>query len=161
MKLLNKDAVIAILLLAITAAFYWETYNIPHFDYASIGSEIWPRVILVPLFILCGIYFFQSLGKGKTTEQKFSGVAGFFRAYQNPIFSFIIFFIFLLTLDYLGMLIGGTLLVFALLTALGYRTPKYLLIHAAIAIVSVGAVWSLFTFALQVYLPEGELLHLY
>jgi len=59
------------------------------------------------------------------------------------------------------MLIGGTLLVFALLTALGHRTPKYLLIHAAIAIVSVGAVWSLFTFALQVYLPEGELLPLY
>jgi len=47
------------------------------------------------------------------------------------------------------------------LTTLGHKTPKFLLLHAVIAIVSVGAVWSLFTFALRVYLPEGELLHLY
>ena len=161
MKLLNKDVVIAVLLFAVAALFYWDTYSIPKFGYASIGSEVWPRVILVPLFVLCGIYFFQSLKKRKTAEGGIAGVGDFFRTYQNPIFSFVIFFLFLLTLDYLGMLIGGTLLVFALLTVLGHKTPKFLLLHAVIAIISVGSVWSLFTFALQVYLPEGELLHLY
>jgi len=161
MKSLNKDAVIAVLLCVIAALFYWETYYIPVYEYASIGSEIWPRVILVPLLALCVAYFVQSIKKGKTEGGGISGIGDFFRTYQNPILSFVVFFIFLLTLDYLGMLIGGVLLVFTLLTVLGYKTPKALLIHAAIAIVTVGAVWSLFTFVLQVYLPEGELLRLY
>lgn len=161
MKSLNKDAVIAVLLFVIAALFFWETYSIPTFEYASIGSEVWPRVILVPIFVLCAVYFFQSLKKEKSTEKKIAGVGDFFRTYRNPILSFLVFFVFLWTLDYLGMLIGGSLLVFALLTVLGHRTPKALLLHLVIAVVSVGAVWSLFTFALQVYLPEGELLRLY
>ena len=161
MKSLNKDAVIALALFAITGLFFWETYHIPDPGYASIGSEVWPRVILVPLFVLCAAYFFQSIGRKAVADGRKLGFAGFFMAYRNPILSFVIFFVFLATLDFLGMLIGGTLLVFALLTVMGDKTPKAFLIHAAIAIISVGAVWSLFTFALQVYLPEGELLHLY
>jgi putative tricarboxylic transport membrane protein len=161
MKALNKDTVIALLLLAIAALFFWETYNIPTFEYASIGSEVWPRIILVPLFILCGVYFFQSLrNKSEATGPRL-GIGGIIVKYRNPILSFLIFFLFLLTVDFLGMLIGGSLLVFALLTVLGHRSPKYLLLHAVIAVVSVGAVWSLFTFALRVYLPEGEILRLY
>jgi hypothetical protein len=161
MKLYKRDSVIAIVLMVVTALFFWESYSIPTFEYASIGSEVWPRVILVPLFVLCAVYFVQSIRRAVPAETKFSGVGEFVSTYRNPIMSFAIFFVFLWTLDYLGMLIGGTLLVFALLTVLGNRTPKALLLHAAIAIVSVGAVWSLFTFALRVYLPEGELLRLY
>jgi putative tricarboxylic transport membrane protein len=59
------------------------------------------------------------------------------------------------------MLIGGILLTFCLLTAFGNRSPRAILLHVAISVVSVGAVWSLFTFALRVYLPEGELIRLY
>jgi len=161
MKLLNKDTAIAVILLAVTALFYWETYNIPVFEYASIGSEVWPRIILVPLFILSIVYFAQSFKRKADTGEKPLGSGNIFVTYRNPILSFVIFLLFLLSVDYLGMLIGGSLLVFALLTVLGHKTPKYLLLHAVIAIVSVGAVWSLFTFALRVYLPEGEILHLY
>lgn len=161
MRALNKDAVIAVLLFAIAALFFWETYNIPQFEYASIGSEVWPRIILVPLFVLCVVYFFQSLRRGAAATSETAPVGNILMRYRNPILSFVIFFAFLYTVDYLGMLIGGSLLVFALLTVLGHRTPKFLLLHAVIAIVSVGAVWSLFTFALRVYLPEGELLRLY
>lgn len=161
MKALNKDTAIAVLLLAIAALFFWETYHIPTFEYASIGSEVWPRIILVPLFILCGVYFIQSLKAKTEATGPRHGVGGLISKYRNPILSFLIFFVFLLTIDFLGMLIGGSALVFALLTVLGHKSPKYLLLHAVIAIVSVGAVWSLFTFALRVYLPEGEILHLY
>lgn len=161
MKALNKDAVIAVLLFAIAALFFWETYNIPQFEYASIGSEVWPRIILVPLFVLCAIYFFQSLLRGPAATSETTPAGNILVRYRNPILSFVIFFAFLYTVDFLGMLIGGSLLVFALLTVLGHRTPKFLLLHAVIAVGSVGAVWSLFTFALRVYLPEGELLRLY
>jgi len=161
MKSLNKDTVIALILIAVTGIFIRETFNIPKFNYASIGSEVWPRIILVPLLVLCVIYLIQSLRQKAAAKTGGGGLAGFFARYQNPIMGFVIFLAFLATLDFFGMLIGGVLLTFCLLTAFGNRTPKALLFHVAISVISVGAVWSLFTFALRVYLPEGELLHLY
>ena len=161
MKSLNKDSVIALVLIATTAIFFWETFNIPQFDYASIGSEIWPRIILVPLFVLCAIYLFQSLRQKPTEKAGRRGLGAFVAQYQNPIMGFVIFLAFLATLDYLGMLIGGVLLTFCLLTAFGDRSPRALVLHTVISLVSVGAVWSLFTFALRVYLPEGELIRIY
>ena len=68
---------------------------------------------------------------------------------------------FLLFLNYLGMLIAGVLVTFALLTAIGERTPRALALHVVISVVSVGLVWALFTYVLRVYLPEGELLRIY
>jgi len=161
MKSLNRDTVIAVVLIAITAIFIGETFNIPKFDYASIGSEVWPRIILTPLLVLCVIYLLQSLRQKAVAEGKPFSIRGFFQQYGNPIMGFLIFLAFLATLDYLGMLIGGILLTFCLLTAFGNRTPRALLLHVAIAVISVGAVWSLFTFALRVYLPEGELIRIY
>lgn len=160
MKLVNKESVIAAILLLVTGVYFWETYNIATPDYASIGSDVWPRIILIPLLILTIVYLIQSIRRPPPAGERRS-IKEWFSAYQNPISSFLIFFIFLLVVDYLGMLIAGVLLVFALLTVLGHRTPKALLIHAAIALVSVGLVWSLFTFVLRVYMPEGEILRLY
>ena len=56
---LNKDTVIAVVLIAITSVFFWETFNIPELGYASMGSEVWPRVIMTPLLILCVVYLVQ------------------------------------------------------------------------------------------------------
>jgi putative tricarboxylic transport membrane protein len=161
MKALNKDTVIAAILIAITAIFFWETFNIPKFGYASIGSEVWPRIILVPLFVLCVVYLFQSLRRKAAAEGGPGSIWAIVLRYRNPIMGFIVFLAFLATVDYLGMLIGGVLLTFGLLTALGNRSPKALLLHVAISLVAVGTVWSLFTFVLRVYMPEGEILHFY
>lgn len=161
MKLLNKDTVISVVLIAITVIFFMETFNIPKFGYASIGSEVWPRIILVPLLVLCVIYFFQALRQKAVAEGRAVSIGATIMRYRNPIMGFLVFLAFLATVDYLGMLIGGVLLTFGLLTALGNRTPKALLLHVVISIVAVGTVWSLFTFVLRVYMPEGEILHLY
>ncbi|MGY9014836.1 MAG: hypothetical protein ACKVG9_06025, partial [Rhodospirillales bacterium] len=48
-----------------------------------------------------------------------------------------------------------TAFVFLTLTALGERTPRSLGIHAAIAIISITFMWSVFTFGLKVFLPQG------
>ena len=57
----------------------------------------------------------------------------------------------------LGMLIGGTLFVFLLLNALGGWHPKAMALHAAIACIAVGGMWSIFTYSLGVILPPGEI----
>ena len=158
---LNKDAAVALVLLTATCAFFWETFNIPDLGYASMGSAVWPRVILTPLFILCVLYLVQSLRRQASAEGTSGGLLATISKYRNPIMCFVLFFVFLLTVDYLGMLIGGVLLTFALLTAIGNRTPKALAMHVVISLAAVGIVWSLFTFVLRVYLPEGELFSVY
>lgn len=158
---LNKDTVIAVVLIAITSVFFWETFNIPELGYASMGSEVWPRVIMTPLLILCVVYLVQSFRKKAAADGKSVSLGTVISDYRNSIMCFVIFFVFLLTVEYLGMLIAGVLLTFILLTAIGNRTPKALAMHVAISVVSVGLVWSLFTFVLRVYLPEGELFSVY
>ena len=71
------------------------------------------------------------------------------------------FFLFLWSLPVLGMLIGGVSFVFLLLCLLGGWDARSLVIHAAIALCSVGAMWSLFTFGLEVMLPEGMIYNPY
>ena len=161
MSSLNKDTVTALILFAITCAFFWETFNIPNPGYSSMGSAVWPRVILVPLSVLCVVYFVQSLRRKATVKGRTGGIATLIGEYRNPIMCFSIFFLFLLTINFLGMLIAGILLTFLLLTVVGNRTPKALAMHLVISLVSVGLVWTLFTFILRVYLPEGELLRIY
>jgi len=48
--------------------------------------------------------------------------------------------------------------VFVLLCALGGWSPRDMAIHAAVAVISVGGMWSLFTFGLNVLLPTGILI---
>ena len=161
MRSLIRDTVIALVLLAVTSIYFWETFNIPDPGYASMGSAIWPRVILVPLFVLCVAYLIQSLKRKAEADGEPFSFRGTLAMYQNPIYCFVIFFIFLLVIDYLGMLIAGLLVTFALLTAIGNRTPRALLMHLVISVVSVGLVWALFTYVLRLYMPEGELIRFY
>ena len=65
---------------------------------------------------------------------------------------------FLVTLPLLGMLLGGVLFVFFTLTLLGPREVRAVPRHAAISLGAVGVMWAVFTFALRVFLPAGEVL---
>ena len=158
---LNRDTVIALVLLVIWGVFFWQTLLVEDMGYATIGSQVWPQVILVVLFALTGGYLFQSIRKGPDEATETEETAGFFTRYRNPLYCYGLFFLFLLTLDILGMLIGGIAFVFLALTALGERTPRAALKHAAIAIVSITAMWAIFTFGLHVMLPAGEFLRVY
>jgi hypothetical protein len=84
-----------------------------------------------------------------------------FFKFKNPLVCFFMFVLFLTFLDYLGMLIGGILFVFGLLTLLGGSSPKKLFNHFIISIITIGIMWSIFTFGLKVILPEGELLRVW
>jgi predicted membrane-bound spermidine synthase len=69
--------------------------------------------------------------------------------------------LFLITLPYLGMLIGSTLFVFLLLNLLGGWNPGRVAVHGVIAVSAMGAMWAVFTFGLRVILPEGEILRIW
>ena len=159
MTKLNRDTICAIVILMAGGVFFWATFYIKDMQYESLGSEVWPRVILVLLFILTLSYLLQSLKQGpdETDEGTGTGLLGWISRYQNALWCYALFAGFLFTLDFFGMLIGGALFVFLTLTALGDRSFRSHLIHAAIAIISITFMWSIFTFGLKVILPQGEI----
>ena len=84
-----------------------------------------------------------------------------FLKFKNASICFLMFILFLAFLDYLGMLIGGVLFVFGLLTLLGGFEIKKIINHSIISIITIGIMWSIFTFGLKVILPEGEILRIW
>ena len=84
-------------------------------------------------------------------------MGGWLRHYRNPLWCYGIYFLFLATLPVLGSLIGGILLIFLLLSVIGGFGRRQLLLHGAVAVIAMGAMWSLFTFGLRVILPQGEI----
>ncbi|MDD9878250.1 MAG: tripartite tricarboxylate transporter TctB family protein [Magnetovibrio sp.] len=165
MTRLNRDTYVAILLLLFCGVFIWATFDIRQPDYGVLMPSTWPRVILSALTLLCFIFLIQSIKAGPDEEvadpSREPGFVGFLKYWRNPILCFVMFFLFLLTLPILGMLIGGISFVFLLMTLLGGWQPKQLLIHAVISVCAVGAMWSLFTFGLEVMLPEGVIYNPY
>lgn len=158
---MNTDTIVAIGLLVLCGVFLNASFDIPDMGYESIGAGVWPRLILGALSVLSLVYLVRSVRAGVPEGSGRRSLGGLIVYYQNALWCYGIFALFLVTLDYLGMLIGGTLFVFLTLTALGRRGIRDHVNHALIAVVSMGAMWAIFTFGLKVFLPEGEILKIW
>ena len=163
MRRIGADAIVALLLLVFSAELYRETHNfrVPSFETMSTGT--WPRIVLIALAALCIIMLMQSLlwpapirhlnSEGEAVVEPGKPVS-----HRNALICFGMFAAFLLSLHWLGMLIAGAAFVFLMQEFMGPRDMKSRIVHAAIAFVSVGGMWAVFTFALRVILPEGMIL---
>ena len=167
MQRLNRDAIIAIILLAFCGVFFWASFDIRQPDYGVLLPSTWPRVVIGILAFLSVLYLLQSLNAGAevSEDDKYDaehargpGFRGWIEHWRNPLWCFGLFFVYLATLPVLGMLIGGVSFVFVLLNVLGGWDRKNLVLHAAVALLAIGGMWSLFTFGLGVLLPPGMIL---
>lgn len=162
MKAINRDTLIAIVLLLFCGFLIWAGWQIRDPQFGELSPAAWPKGVTYVLTVFCLIYFFQSVLAGADERPEpapeHRGLAGFFRKYANPIVCFALYFAFLWTLPFFGTLIGGSLLVFLLLSVLGGIQPKQIVLHALISVISVGAMWALFTYGLRVLLPRGEII---
>ena len=156
---IHRDTIVALLLLLFTAVMWHASYDIEITPYSSMESNVWPRIILVGIGLFSALLLARSVIAPEALPEKQAG--SFFVRYRNAMIIYALFFGFLITLPYLGMLLGAMTFVFLALTALGHLTARAAGIHAAIAVLSVGVMWAIFTFALKVRLPEGELLSIY
>ena len=161
MTLPKRDTLIAILLLLLYGLLFWASFDIRSPDYGTLAPAAWPRAVLSVLTVFCLIYFAQSLRGTAFAIQEGAppggGLGGWLRHYRNPLWCYGIYFLFLATLPVLGSLIGGILLIFLLLSVIGGFGRRQLLLHGAVAVIAMGAMWSLFTFGLRVILPQGEI----
>lgn len=162
MNRLNRDSWVAIGLLLFTGFMFWASFDIRVPDYGVLAPSVWPQLILAGLGLLSLIYLIQSLRAGADEHADDDGrpksISGYLSYWRNPIICFVLFAAYLSLLPWLGMLLDGILFVFVLLCALGGWSPRQLALHAAVAVIAVGGMWSLFTFGLNVLLPTGELI---
>lgn len=168
MERINRDAAVAIFLLVVCGIFFWASFDIRQPNYGVLMPSAWPRVIIAALTVLSLIYLVQSLKQAEkdtlTDEDapdRDPGFMGWLMYWRNPIWCFVLFFGYLMTLPILGSLLGGIAFVFSLLTALGGWEGKKLLVHAGVAVLTIGSMWALFTFGLGVLLPTGIFMNSY
>ena len=161
MSRINRDTVIAIVLLLICGGLFWASLDIREPDYGTLKPSTWPRIILAAFGFLSAIYLVQSIRQGpdeaRDEDGTPKGFAAFFAHWRNVIVVFVLFLGYLLVLPWIGMLLAGTAFVFLILTALGPFSLRDMAVHGAIAVAAVGGMWLVFTYALGVLLPRGEL----
>jgi putative tricarboxylic transport membrane protein len=156
---LNVDTIVAAVLLMAGGVLFWDTFQWRRTPFATMASSVWPRFVLVVFFALCTLYFVRSLRQGARGEAGRS-VRAWIVYYRNPLWCYGLFLLFLLTLPYLGMLVGGILFVWLVQAAVGGRSVAAQLRYATIAVGSVGFMWLVFTYAIGVILPAGSLVHI-
>lgn len=163
MHRMNRDAWVAVFLLLFTGFMFWASFDIRVPDYGVLAPSAWPRVILVALGILSLVYLIQSLRAepeelDEAASDEPDSLIGYISYWRNPIICFVLFACYLALIPVLGMLLDGMLFVFVLLCALGGWSPRDLAVHAAVAVIAVGGMWSIFTFGLNVLLPTGMII---
>ena len=162
MKRLDANVVIALLLLTISTVLYVDTFYYKTVPGAIIGATIWPRVVTILLGFLSAIYLIQSLRATRPEpgpdDMSQIGFSAWLRLNRNVIGCFALYGVFLFSLKWLGMLLGGMAFVFVTLSFLGPNERRSHLINAAVAVVTIGCMWLPFTYALGVILPQGEIL---
>jgi len=160
---INKDTIVAIFLLLFCGIMINNSFEIEDPGYQGMKASFWPTVILCLLSVMCLVMLIKSVvyKTDNNLDAIDQNTSNIFFKFKNALICFFMFVLFLTFLDYLGMLIGGILFVFGLLTLLGGSSPKKLFNHFIISIITIGIMWSIFTFGLKVILPEGELLRIW
>jgi hypothetical protein len=155
---IDKDTLSAIFLLVVCGIFIAASFDIRETQYGTPGSELWPRVVLTLLTLLCLGYLIRSVRRGSRPRgEPRRGLRAWLASYANALWCYLFFALFLVSLPTLGMLVASSLFVFATLSALGRGGVRAVALHAAVAVGSVGLMWALFTYGLRVMLPEGAL----
>lgn len=161
------NALCAVILLLFCGVLFYASFDIRVTEYSTLQPSVWPRLIIICLGLSSALLLIRSFlwpepatagdDAGTPQSQDVPTVGGFAR-YRNALLIFGLFLAFLITLPWLGMLIGGMAFVFLTLTAIGHADIRSLLIHLAISVLSVGIMWAIFTYVLHVILPGGEII---
>ena len=111
---MNRDTLVSLLLLVFCGVMISASLEIEDTSYGTMQSSVWPQAVLGILTVFCLAMFGQSVLKPAVAKPESSAASGGIGRYRNAITVYILFFLFLVTMPYLGMLLGGVGFVFLL-----------------------------------------------
>lgn len=151
----HTDIALAMVLLLGSVLFYAETFQVRNFPGTRFGAEIWPRAILIAMGLLSLLLLIQGL-RASPADKPGPGLSGLIAREGIALTVFACFCAFLLLVPRIGAYPAGALFVFAVLSALGPRNPRAVLLHLAIALGMTLVLWVIFSGILKVIVPSGR-----
>jgi len=140
---------------ALCIVFYLETLKVNNLAFAKVGADVWPQIAIACIFVLSVVQVI--VGFKAPEEAAADAGGGLLEKLFTPLVVFGTMIVFSLLVPVLGMTVAGVAMVFTLLSILGPQTPRALLLHAAVALVSVLSMTFIFTRIMGIVLPGFSL----
>ena len=159
---LSTDAKLGAVLTAACITLAVSTHWIESPGYSTMSASVFPRAILVVLTPLCFTLFIKGLRDsiahpptepGLTME----GIRLSMQRTRNIWISYVLFFLLVWTMPYLGFPITAALYVTAMAMLLGPKGKRQIPVALALAFFVTGGIFLVFRYVLLVLLPEYSL----
>ncbi|UOA14977.1 tripartite tricarboxylate transporter TctB family protein [Sulfitobacter dubius] len=141
------------------AVLYYQTTLIADYGFAQVGADVWPKIILGAIAALALIQMALGIYRsGLSPDSRPATRQANWR--KSAVVPFTVFGAtigFALLVPYAGFTASGLLMVFVLLSAIGPKSPRAIVMHAAIAAISVLTVAFFFSCVMGVLLPGWAL----
>jgi hypothetical protein len=159
---LKREALLGGATVVLCGVLYYETTLIADYGFAQVGADVWPRIILGVISALALVQIILGLGTRRPVAAppdagQSDTDQGWLSRVLVPVTVFAGVVLFALLVPFLGFMMSGLLMVFALLSVIGPKSPRAILIHAGVATVSVVCVTLFFTQVMGVLLPGWSL----
>lgn len=147
---------VAVFLIGLSGLLFLQTLQVRNFPGTRFGAEVWPRIVIICMAGLSIVLLVQAL-RAPGARLSAEALAKLWQRESIAFSVFGCFFGFLLLLPYLGAYPAGGVFVFAVLSILGTKTLRSLLLHLAIAVGATTVLWLVFALVLKVIAPVGRL----
>ena len=164
---MKQDKVIGIILIVFSALMYYQTTILPPPLFGDVGAAFVPKIWFTILGI-CGVSLTvagfirdrknRAPGTDEVALDHFGArMKEFFIHYRFVFAGFIIFFLYILLMKYVGYLYSTLLFMPVLMWVLGPKTGKSVVIIALTSVGVTGIIYFGFVKVLKVFLPSGSL----
>ena len=164
---MKQDKVIGIILIVFAVIMYYQTTLLPPALFGDVGAAFVPKI----WFTILGICGVSLTATGFVRDRKRRAVGGdeaavdpvgvrlkeFLIHYRFVLTGFIIFFLYILLMKYIGYLYATLLFMPVLMWILGPKTGKTIPVIALITLGVTGIIYWGFVKVLKVFLPTGSL----
>ena len=164
---MKQDKVIGIALIVFAGIMYYQTTLLPPALFGDIGAAFVPKIWFTILGI-CGVSLTitgfvrdrknRASGADEVAVDHFGArIKEFFIHYRFVFAGFIIFFLYICLMNYIGYLYSTLLFMPVLMWVLGPKTGKSAAIIALTSVGVTGIIYFGFVKVLKVFLPSGSL----
>ena len=164
---MRQDKVIGIILTVFAAIMYYQTTLLPPALFGDVGAAFVPKIWFTILAI-CGVTL-TITGFVRDRKSKITGSDGvaadhsgaqikeFLIHYKFVLTGFVIFFLYILLMKFIGYLYSTLIFMPVLMWILGPKTGKSAVVTALTSLGVTGIIYWGFVKVLKVFLPSGSL----